>query len=309
MSVEDERKLFVAGLADDVDEHVLRQVFEADGGTVEEISVPRDRATGRGRGFGFVTMQTSQQAQSARQNLDGSMQGGRQISVRPFRGDRNAPGGRQAPGQDRRPGGGPRPGGGAGGGGAGGRQSNDEATLYVGNLPYDASQADIERVFAGAGFADVQRVHLPTDPDGRARGFGFVTLKDADSAKRAADEMNGVDMNGRPLSVSQARARGAKPPRAGGPPHSGAGPRPPRQHSGDAEGPSEPRSVPPHMMDFEPPPVNRGDDERRQRGTPPGKKKEKKRKNRMGQERDRRRGGEGFRSPRGRGMLDDWDAD
>ena len=84
MSAEDARKLFVAGLPDTITEDILRQLFEATGGTVVDVSIPRDRATGRPRGFGFVTLATSDEALSARDSLDGSVQAGRPISVRPF---------------------------------------------------------------------------------------------------------------------------------------------------------------------------------------------------------------------------------
>ena len=53
---EDSRKLFVAGLPDSISEEVLKQLFEATGGTVVNVSLPKDRATGRPRGFGFVTL-------------------------------------------------------------------------------------------------------------------------------------------------------------------------------------------------------------------------------------------------------------
>src|SRR5258706_2218397 len=80
----DEAKLFVAGLPDSISEDVLKQLFEATGGTVLNVSLPKDRATGRPRGFGFVTLSTPAEAQTARDALDGSMQAGKSISVRPF---------------------------------------------------------------------------------------------------------------------------------------------------------------------------------------------------------------------------------
>jgi nucleolin len=69
----DDAKLFVAGLPDSVSEEVLKQLFEATGGTVLQVSLPKDRATGRPRGFGFVTMSSAAQAQTARDSLDGSL--------------------------------------------------------------------------------------------------------------------------------------------------------------------------------------------------------------------------------------------
>src|SRR5579862_7357901 len=80
----EEAKLFVAGLPDSISEDVLKQLFEATGGTVVNVSLPKDRMTGRPRGFGFVTLSTPAEAQAARDALDGSMQGGKSISVRPF---------------------------------------------------------------------------------------------------------------------------------------------------------------------------------------------------------------------------------
>src|SRR4051812_14157642 len=80
----EEAKLFVAGLPDSVSEEVLKQIFEATGGKVVSVSLPKDRMTGRPRGFGFVTLATPQEAEAARNALDGSLQGGRSISVRPF---------------------------------------------------------------------------------------------------------------------------------------------------------------------------------------------------------------------------------
>jgi RNA recognition motif-containing protein len=70
MVTDDRCKLFVAGLPDSISEAVLRQLFEATGGTVVDVSVPRDRATGRTRGFGFVTMSSEDEARDARQSLD-----------------------------------------------------------------------------------------------------------------------------------------------------------------------------------------------------------------------------------------------
>src|SRR6202042_208001 len=127
----EEAKLFVAGLPDSVSEDVLKQIFEATGGSVVNVSLPKDRATGRPRGFGFVTLATPAEAQAARDALDGSMQGGKSISVRPFQAEPPRRDGIGAAGPRSGPGGfSPRPG---GPGGAGGPGAPDR-TLYVGNL-------------------------------------------------------------------------------------------------------------------------------------------------------------------------------
>lgn len=222
MATEDACKLFVAGLPDSVTEDVMREIFEAVGGTVTDVSLPRDRATGRPRGFGFVTFSTPEEAANARQSLDGSLQAGRSISVRPFSSE-----------PPRRGEGRPE-GGGGGGGVGGGGASNEDRTLYVGNLPYDASQQEVAGFLGEHGVTAIVRVHLPAGPDGRPRGFGFVTLGSAEAANQAIISLRGVEVRGRRLLVNIAHPRGSAP--AGG---GGRGPGAPRPEGGGWS--SEPR--------------------------------------------------------------------
>src|SRR5687768_14217123 len=98
---EDARKLFVAGLPDTVTDEGLRALFTSTGSGIDELSLPRDRATGRPRGFAFVTLSSADEAQRAREQLDGSLMEGRSISVRPFT---------SGPPRDRPAGGAPGPG-------------------------------------------------------------------------------------------------------------------------------------------------------------------------------------------------------
>lgn len=214
----EEAKLFVAGLPDSISEDVLKQLFEATGGAVVQVSLPKDRATGRPRGFGFVTMGTPAEAQAARDALDGSMQAGRSISVRPFQAEPprrdGAAGG--PPGSGPRTDRGPRP----------GSQPAPDSTLYVGNLPYDCSTQEVEELInnATSSSGQVVRVHLPMDPDGRKRGFGFVTMSSADTAKAAMEALKTGDLRGRRLVVNLAQPKGDRPPRSfGGPPGGGGG--------------------------------------------------------------------------------------
>ncbi|OJY29242.1 MAG: hypothetical protein BGO98_43455 [Myxococcales bacterium 68-20] len=211
----EEAKLFVAGLPDSVSEEVLKQIFEATGGKVVSVSLPKDRMTGRPRGFGFVTLSTPQEAEAARNALDGSLQGGRSISVRPFQQEppRKGEGGPLSSG--------PRSSGqrsgGPGGPGGGGAQQAPDRTLYVGNLPYDCSQPEVEELINGVvGAGQVVRVHLPMDPDGRKRGFGFVTMASSESAKTAAEQLKSADLRGRRLIVNIAHPKGDRPPRSEG---------------------------------------------------------------------------------------------
>jgi nucleolin len=217
----EEAKLFVAGLPDSISEDVLKQLFEATGSKVLAVSLPKDRMTGRPRGFGFVTLGTPAEAQAARDALDGSLQAGKSISVRPFQAEppRRGEGG---PGGPPRMGGpaGPRPGGG------GGPQAPDR-TLYVGNLPYDATQEEVQTLVNGAVADSVVRVHLPMDADGRKRGFGFVTLASPEAAKQAADALRTADIRGRRLVVNLAHPKGERPARPDGGGGFSPGPFPP----------------------------------------------------------------------------------
>src|SRR5262245_7170861 len=93
--------------------------------------------------------------------------------------------------------------------------------LFVGNLPYSATEADIRQHFGTVG--DPMQIVIPTDRDtGRPRGFAFVDYDDRGVAERAIQQLHGQPFKGRPLSVSEARPREARPPMSGGPPRSGA---------------------------------------------------------------------------------------
>jgi len=82
--------------------------------------------------------------------------------------------------------------------------------LYVGNLPFSATEAEVSELFEKHG--EVHSVALITDRDtGRPRGFGFVEIDDG-AAQAAIDALNGYELNGRALNVNEARER----PRGGG---------------------------------------------------------------------------------------------
>jgi RNA recognition motif-containing protein len=78
--------------------------------------------------------------------------------------------------------------------------------IYVGNLAFTASEDDVRQLFAQYGTVD--KVQLITDRDtGRARGFGFVEMADGRAAQSAIQGLSGKDLNGRALTVSEARPR------------------------------------------------------------------------------------------------------
>ena len=82
--------------------------------------------------------------------------------------------------------------------------------LYVGNLPFSATEDTLRTLFAEHG--TVEKLSLVNDREtGRPRGFGFVEMSNAD-ASRAMQALNGKDFGGRPLKVNEAQDR----PRTGG---------------------------------------------------------------------------------------------
>ena len=78
--------------------------------------------------------------------------------------------------------------------------------LYVGNLSYDTSDSDLQGMFEE--FGTVESVQIIRDRDtGRSKGFGFVEMSNAQEAQAAIDVMNGKEVDGRALTVNEARPR------------------------------------------------------------------------------------------------------
>ena len=99
--------------------------------------------------------------------------------------------------------------------------------IYVGNLPFSATEAQVRDLFAQHGA--VESVALPADREtGRPRGFGFVEMPQAEAAK-AIEALNGFSMGGRQLRVNEAQDRprgaggGGRPGGGGGRPGGGGG--------------------------------------------------------------------------------------
>lgn len=79
--------------------------------------------------------------------------------------------------------------------------------LYVGNLPFSASDDEVRALFEDAG-CTVTSVNLINDREtGRPRGFGFVETSSAEDAQKAIQALNGTDFGGRSLTVNEARSR------------------------------------------------------------------------------------------------------
>ena len=97
--------------------------------------------------------------------------------------------------------------------------------LYVGNMSFKTTEVDLRDAFGQ--FGSVTDVYIANDREtGRPRGFAFVTFSTDTEAKLAAEKMNGTDLDGRALTVNEAKPREERP-RAGGydRPRSGMGKR------------------------------------------------------------------------------------
>jgi RNA recognition motif-containing protein len=146
--------------------------------------------------------------------------------------------------------------------------------LFVGNLSYGTTETDLRTYFGAV--APPSQIVLPVDREtGRPRGFAFVEFTDRAHAVEAIQRFNGQIFNGRPLAVSEARARddrGPSAPRPGGPPGprpSGFGPRAPSSFGLGGPRPFDAPGAPAPSRSR-----NFGPDAKPQRGGPKAKKKD-----------------------------------
>ena len=105
-------------------------------------------------------------------------------------------------------------------------KNREKMDIYVGNLPYTATEEDVSGLFAAYG--SVERVKIITDREtGRSKGFAFVTLGDQSQLNASIEALNGYDYQGRALRVNASEPKEAKPggfrPSGGGGGGSGGG--------------------------------------------------------------------------------------
>lgn len=92
--------------------------------------------------------------------------------------------------------------------------------IYVGNLPYSATESTLKELFEG--FGEVTTSKIVADKfTGSSRGFGFIEMPNAEEAQKAIDELNGKDFQGRKIVVNESRprentGRDNRPPRRDG---------------------------------------------------------------------------------------------
>ena len=87
--------------------------------------------------------------------------------------------------------------------------------LYVGNVPFSTTSQDLQNLFAQQG--TVESVELISDKfTGRSRGFAFVSMATPEEGQKAIQALNGLSIEGRALTVNEARPKEDRPPRSGG---------------------------------------------------------------------------------------------
>jgi cold-inducible RNA-binding protein len=87
--------------------------------------------------------------------------------------------------------------------------------IYVGNLSFDATEADLENAFGE--FGNVKTVNIVKDRDtGRSRGFAFVEMHDKESGEKAIDGLHEQQIAGRQVTVNEARPRESRSGSGGG---------------------------------------------------------------------------------------------
>ncbi len=84
--------------------------------------------------------------------------------------------------------------------------------IYVGNLSYGVSDNDLQQLFAEHGSVSSAKI-IQDRETGRSKGFGFVEMSDDGDAQKAIESLNGQSIDGRNLTVNEARPREERPPR------------------------------------------------------------------------------------------------
>lgn len=96
-----------------------------------------------------------------------------------------------------------------------GEEGQVNMNIYVGNIAYTTTEDELRDMFSAYG--EVSSARIITDRDsGRSKGFGFVEMEGNDGAQAAIDALNGKDMDGRTLTVNEARPREERPRSGGG---------------------------------------------------------------------------------------------
>jgi nucleolin len=189
--------LFIGNLSWNVDEAMLQAEFQEFGECSTRIVTDRD--SGRSKGFGYVEFTNADDAAKAHAAKQGAFLDGRQLNVDfstprpPKNNDSNGFAANRA-------------------NKFGDQRSAPSATLFIGNVSFEANNELVMETFAPYG--TISRVSLPTDRDsGNLKGFGYVDFETTEQATAALEACNGVDIAGRRIRVDFA---GPRPDNGGG---------------------------------------------------------------------------------------------
>ncbi|KAJ5885132.1 hypothetical protein N7495_009642 [Penicillium taxi] len=188
--------LFVGNLSWNVDEEWLQREFE-EFGELSGCRIVTDRESGRSRGFGYVEFTNVADAAKAFEAKKGTELDNRPINIDYAAARQNNAGGDRTQARAKT---------------YGDQTSPESDTLFVGNLPFGATEDAMHEVFGEQG--TVLGIRLPTNPDdGRLKGFGYVQFSSVEEAKAAHGQLQGFDFDGRPLRLDFSTPR---PPRENG---------------------------------------------------------------------------------------------
>lgn len=165
-------RLFIGGLPREVGTEELRALFAEHGDMTDCIVLTDDN--GVNRGFGFVTYSDKSHADAAAAKLNGHKINGRKIGVRDADSD-DKKGKREK------------------------RKDPEGLKLYIGNLPFKATEENIKAMFNG--IATVNDLVIATSGDGKPKGFAFAFVKETDKGDEIVSKLNGSELLGRRIKV------------------------------------------------------------------------------------------------------------
>ncbi|MCL4145147.1 UNVERIFIED_CONTAM: hypothetical protein GTU68_000175 [Idotea baltica] len=156
--------IYVGNLPYTISEGDLEQLF-GEYGSVDSVKIISDKFTGKSKGFGFVEMDDNG-GEEAVENLNGHEISGRPLKVNKARPRENNFNNRDRGGRDNR------------------------WNIYVGNLPYNLSEGELENLFAEYGSVDSVKI-ISDKFTGKSKGFAFVEMEDA-GGEEAIEGLNGT---------------------------------------------------------------------------------------------------------------------
>ncbi|KAM0715121.1 hypothetical protein Q7P37_009586 [Cladosporium fusiforme] len=184
--------LFVGNLSWNIDEEWLTREFE-EFGELQGVRIITDRDSGRSKGFGYVEFTTTENGAKALEGRNGYELDGRQLRVdfsTPRDNNAQTPQQRQNDRASK----------------FGDTQNPPAATLFVGNISFEADESTLTEYFQEHG--SINSIRLPTDREtGAPKGFGYVEMGSVEEAQAAFAALQGADVAGRPIRLDYAAPR------------------------------------------------------------------------------------------------------